>query len=397
MDIGLSVRDLVVPKEKLYFILVLIVSVLVWALLALMIVPIFYAVIFFIFIWFANGLLAARLRADGVKVDAGQLPELHQALQDVCARLEIGDIPDLFVIQSGGLLNAFAARHSGRHFVVVYSDLLDAYGADSAETRFFLGHELGHIKRNHVAKRGFLFPGLLLPLLGNAYRRACETSCDRFGAFAAGEVESAIRAMMVLAGGKMASKAMNAEAFAAQYDRMRGFFVSWFELITGYPTMSQRVAALLSIKEGRFCRHAPRHPLAYVFALFTLGGTGTGGGNVLVTFAMLGILIALLLPAVQAAREAARRMQCANNLLLIDKAKHDIAATEGFGPEMEVRPASLSALIPGGFGALRCPSGGTYLIGPLGATARCSMHGSREEILSGVSQRGALAQPHAGP
>lgn len=298
--VHLPLDNLTLKKEKKLFSILLLFSLFVWVGLigTLVMIPLVLTSMFLL--WIGNGLLVAYLRSDTIEVSQNQMPELYSILLEACSSLGITTPPCIYILQSGGVLNAFATRHASRDFVVLYSDILETLGHNSNEIKFVLGHELGHIKRKHIFKSLLILPGLALPLVAPAYHRACESSCDRYGAFVSGDLYASIRAMLAISGGRSLYKELHAQPFAQQHHNNRGFFVSLHELISGYPTSSKRVADLVAISENRTSKKPSRNPFAYLFASFYFSPQ-------LVIFAVIvGVMASSLIPIFNEIRVQAR-------------------------------------------------------------------------------------------
>lgn len=194
----------------------------------------------------AHGLLMGSIRGNGVRVSEKQFPEVDRLAQQLAAQMGIDPVPPVYVLQAGGLLNAFATRFLGRSFVIGYSDVLElAYERGEPELAFVMAHELAHIKRGHLAWRWVLYPSMIVPFLGAAYSRACEYTCDRFGAYF--RPDGAVGGLLVLAAGKRLYRNVDAQAFGDQAETERGFFVWLAEVLSSHPNLSKRVRALAAL------------------------------------------------------------------------------------------------------------------------------------------------------
>jgi type II secretory pathway pseudopilin PulG len=199
------------------------------------------------------------------------------------------------------MMNAFATRFLGRDFLVLYSEVVDGLAHNPDALNFYIGHELGHIKRKHLSWSTVLAPASVLPLVGAAYSRAREYTCDRHGLAACDNPVNAEHGLAVLAAGGKRGRGLNAQAYVDQSSQTEGFWMSFHELVGDYPWLVKRMAAVRALAAGHEPSQPSRSFFAGLLALFVPRvGVGAGGlGGVMMTVALIGILAAVGIPAYQ--------------------------------------------------------------------------------------------------
>lgn len=238
-------KEVIHKKESLLFSLSITLSIITILILFFTIIgiPILFGIAFITLI--SHAISMAFIRLNGVELSSKQFSELYNQVMELGKKMDLKEIPEVYIIESGGLLNAFATRIFGlfgKNIVVLYSDIVELIeNGEKDALEFIIAHELSHIKRNHLVKRILIFPVMWVPFLGEAYSRACEFTSDRMAISYTHKPEAAIHALTVLATGTRLYKYVNKDEYLVQYNQKRGFFVTLAELLSTHPAIPRRI------------------------------------------------------------------------------------------------------------------------------------------------------------
>lgn len=291
--------DLMYKNEKPLFVIMLSFSVLVWAALVLGTLGTVFIYIFCIYIFylFAQSAVISYLKGTAVRITPDQFPDIHERLISCCKKLGMDKIPEIYILHGDGVFNAFAMRFMKRDYVVLLSDMVDALEDHPGALNFYIGHELGHIHRKHLIWGPVLFPAAVLPIIGAAYSRAREYTCDNYGFACCEDQRDAMIGLSVLSAGERRWKTLKIENYVSQAGTSGGFWMSFHELVADYPWLVKRMSRISAKVENKNTEFPKRHPLAWFFAMFIPRTMGSAGGaSVLIVIAIIGILAAIAIP-----------------------------------------------------------------------------------------------------
>ena len=233
------------PTEGPLFGFAVLIATVGWLLLAVTIIGLVYALMFAVFFAIMHVAFIAYVRGSAVRLGPNQFPELHATVERLSLRMGLQRVPEAYLMQAGGSLNAFATRFLRSHIIVLFSDLLDACGENTAARDMIIAHELGHIRSGHLRMHWYLLPACLVPFLMSALSRAREYTCDRYGLAGAGDAEGAGIGLAILAAGAEHGPRVNRLELVRQRALVEtSGLMTLGEWLGTHPPLAKRLAAV---------------------------------------------------------------------------------------------------------------------------------------------------------
>src|SRR5580698_41291 len=106
----MTAKELRIPRERTLFGISAVFSAVVWLALSISLIGILYAALIGLFVLCAHCMLMAHLMGNGVRIGPRQLPDLWARVDAAARKLGLAGAPEAYVVQSGGILNAFATK-----------------------------------------------------------------------------------------------------------------------------------------------------------------------------------------------------------------------------------------------------------------------------------------------
>ncbi|MCT1557399.1 M48 family metallopeptidase [Helcobacillus massiliensis] len=197
-------------------------------------------------LWILRALMYAQQRALAVRMSPTQFPEGYRMVCEAAQQFGMRRVPDAYVTMGSGVINAFAAGHGFRRYVVIHSDLFEVGGRvrDPEALRFVIAHEVGHHAAGHTGYFRILFQNLFyqVPILGKALSRAQEYTADNYGY--SHVPNGAPGTMALLAGGKYLNAHVNVNELADRAATEKGLWVHLVQWTSTHPITTWRANAL---------------------------------------------------------------------------------------------------------------------------------------------------------
>lgn len=232
------------PSEIPLKVFIILITLGVWCSLALFVVGLLYALAIGLFLFITHMLFIAHIRGSAVRLGPDQFPDLSERVLALARRAGIRKMPEVYLLQADGILNALATRFLRSRMVILFSDLLEACGDDAFARDMIIGHELGHLRAGHLEWTWLLCWGKVVPILGTLYSQACEYTSDRYGAALCGAREGALRGLAILAAGRGFGPRINLSSFVRQEGLLQTGLMTLGSWLSSHPPLCRRIAAL---------------------------------------------------------------------------------------------------------------------------------------------------------